>query len=95
MPSSSQALISLLTESSDLKATSAQLVASQLHAPLVALAVLDGEVYSYDVVSAGSPFDNPAPAALCQFATGRGLVEIADASSDPRTAGLAPRVILV
>ncbi|QWC84267.1 hypothetical protein KLP28_11815 [Nocardioidaceae bacterium] len=76
------------SDASDLQAI-VELVASQLGAPLVALAVLHEEVYRYDVVSGGAPFGNPAPQALCQFATGRGLVEITDASKDPRTAALA------
>ena len=65
------------------------LLAGQLHAPVVALAVLEDDVYHYDVTAGLQPFSNPAPRALCQFATGTEVCEFPDTLEDPRTSSLA------
>ena len=79
-----------LRESTDTDLQSmVELLAAQLDAPLVALAVLEDDVYHYEVAAGLEPFSNPAPKALCQFATGTEVLEIRDTLSDDRTCGLA------
>ena len=66
-----------------------ELLAGQIGAPIVALAVLQDGVYHYDVATGVDPFANPGPKALCQFATGTDVCEFPDTREDPRTSGLA------